>query len=283
MSVMAIWWRSSATSGEQMTQTAQTALLVANGRSTRELVEYGFDRLPNELVTVGMNLAHRYYERIDWFPTLYGLCDTKVVENRLEELRGLVTRHPQTTFYVASKTNQLCIHRNLFNRKRLALAKAYPIFERLFRLERFRRIVTCEVLEAPNVLPIKHGMTGSRMTQILIEKGIRRILLIGADADYVEHIKEATYHASDLHLPVAFRRLVITAEVESNPNYFFDDYQRVGDVYSTPRGATSHIDGWGQVAQLAEEAGVEITNCSARSKIPNFDRRPLKECLDELQ
>ena len=266
-----------------MTQTAQIALLVANGRSARQLVEYGFDRLPNDLVTVGMNLAYRYYDRIDWFPALYGLCDTKVVENRLEELRGLVSRHPQTTFYVASKVNQLCIHPNLFNRKRLALAKAYPIFERLFRLERFRRIVTCEVPEAPNVLPIKHGPTGARMTQILIDKGIRRILLIGADADYVEHIKEATYHTSDLHLPVAFRRLVITGEVESNPNYFFDDYQRVGDVYSTPRGPTSHIDGWGQVAQVAEDAGVEITNCSARSKIRNFDRRPLKECLDELQ
>ena len=65
---------------------------------------------------------------------------------------------------------------------------------------------------------------------------------------------------------MAFRRLVITSEVESNPNYFFDDYQRVGDVYSTPRAATSHLDGWTQVAQLAEKAGVEIINCSPTSK-----------------
>ncbi len=266
-----------------MTQNGRTALLVANGPSTRELVEYGFDRLPSELVTVGMNLAFRYFERIDWFPTLYGLCDAKVVENRLEELRGLVTRHPQTTFHVASESNQLCLHPNLFNRRRLALAKAHPIFKRLFRLERFRRIVTSEVPEAPNVLPIKHGSTGSQMARILIDNGIRRIVLIGADADYVEHIAEASYHPSDLHLPVAFRRLVIMSVVESNPNYFFDDYQRVGDVYSTPRASTSHLSGWRQVAELAEQAGVEIINCSPRSKIRDFDRRPLRECLDELQ
>jgi len=265
-----------------VTLTAQTALLIANGPSTRELVEYGFDRLPSELVTVGMNLAYRYYERINWFPTLYGLCDTKVVENRLEELRGLVARHPRTTFYAASRTNQLCLDRNRYNRTRLALTKAYPIVERLFRLERFRRIVTCEVPDAPNVLPIKHGSTGSRMTQLLIDKGIRRIVLIGADADYVEHIEQAEYHPSDLHLPVAFRRLVIMGEVERNPNYFFDDYQRVGDVYSTPRAATSHIDGWKQVAELAAKSGVEIINCSQRSKIPDFERRSLRECLDEL-
>ena len=266
-----------------MTERTRTALLVANGPSTRQLVEYGFDRLPDELVTVGMNLAHRYYERIDWFPTLYGLCDAKVVENRLEELRGLVGRHPQTTFYVADKSNQVCLPDNRFNRTRRKLSKSHPVFKRLFRLERFRRIVTAEVPEAPNVQPIKHGSTGPRMTRILIDKGIRRIILIGADADYVEHIEQARYHPSDLHLPVAFRRLVIESEVESNPNYFFDDYQRVGDVYSTPRASTSHLDGWTQVARLAEEAGVEIINCSPTSKIPNFERRPMGECLDELQ
>lgn len=229
-----------------------------------------------------MNFAYRYFERTDWFPSIYGFCDVKTLENKIEELRGLVARHPDTTFYAASEVSQLCLHNTRYNRLRIRLSKAHPFFNRVFRLDRFRRTVTVELPSAPNLLPIAHGPTGVGLSQVLIDMGIQRILLIGADADYVEKIPEAEDHPDDGHLTAAYRRLIITSDVHNNPNYFFNDYQRVGDVYSTPRAATSHIQGWEEVAQLADEAGVEVINCSPTSRIRNFKRRSLKECLDEL-
>jgi hypothetical protein len=259
-----------------------TALLIANGRSTKELIDYDPLRLPPELVTVGMNFAYRYYEQIGWFPSMYGFCDVKTLENKVEELRDLVARHPETTFYAAPRVNQLCVRYTPEILENIKRAKRDPKFEEELGLEKLRRTVSIELPEAPNLLPIKHGPTGVRLSQVLIDKGIKRILMIGADADYVERIPEAEDHPDDGHLPEEFRRLIISRDVKTNPNYFCDDYQRVGDIYSTPRAASSHISGWTQVAELAKEAGVEVINCSPTSRIKDFKRRGLAECLSEL-
>ena len=266
-----------------MSEKQLTALLIANGSSTQGLIDYGTDRLPKDLITVGMNFAYREYEKTDWFPSIYGFCDVKTLENKVEELRGLVSRHPDTTFYAAPRVSQMCVHPTPINKKKMELAKKYPLAEKVFRMQRFRRTVSIDLPDLPNLRPIKHGPTGVRLSTVLIEMGVKRILMIGADADYVEKIPEASEHPDDGHLPIAYRRLIISRDVDKNPNYFFDSYQRVGDIYSTPRAKASHITGWTDVARLADKAGVEVINCSPTSLVRDFKRRPLAECLDELQ
>ncbi len=266
-----------------MSETPKTVLLIANGRSTRELIDYGLHRLPPSLLTVGMNFAYRYYEQVDWFPQIHGFCDTKTLENKVEELAALVARHPETTFYATHRVSQLCIEETDENRELLARAQKDRKLEKELGWDRFRRTVEYPLPVAPNLHPIKHGPTGARLSGVAIGMGVKRILLIGADADYVERIPEAEDHPSDLHLPESYRRLIIARPVADNPNYFFDDYQRPGDIYSTPRAVVSHITGWTEVAQQAAEHGVEVINCSARSRIRDFERRPLAECLDALR
>ncbi|MFT6398056.1 MAG: hypothetical protein ACJAYU_002811 [Bradymonadia bacterium] len=265
-----------------MSAPKKTALLIGCGRSTQELIDYGTDRLPESLLTVGMNFAYREYEKTDWFPKVYGFCDVKTLENKVEELTALVARHPETTFYAAPRVSQICLPKTPENLEWIARSKKNPGSEEAMELEKFRRTVSIDFPDAPNLLPIKHGPTGVRLSSVVIDQGIERILLIGADANYVEKIPEATEHPDDGHLPLEFRRLIISRDVEENPNYFFNDYQRVGDIYSTPRGATSHISGWTQVAELAEAAGVEVINCSPISRITDFEKRDLAECFAEL-
>ncbi len=266
-----------------MTTTRKTALLIANGRSTADLIAYGLDRLPPNLLTVGMNFAYRYFERVGWFPNLHGFCDTKTLENKVDELAALVARHPKTTFYAAHRVSQLCVVETPENAELLARVQKDRALEKELGWDRFRRTVSYDLPNAPNLCPIKHGPTGVRLSGVAMDLGIERILLIGADADYVERIPEAMDHPDDGHLPESYRRLIISRPVEDNPNYFFNDYQRPGDIYSTPRAATSHITGWTEVAEMARERGVEVINCSARSRIRDFERRPLAECLDELR
>ncbi len=261
----------------------QTALLVANGCSTRDLIDYGLDRLPKALLTIGMNFAYRYFERTDWFPDVYGFCDAKTLVNKVEDLAALVSRHPNTTFHAARRVSQLCVVRTDENADKLDACRTDRGLEKEYGFDRFRRTVTIELPKAPNLKEIKHGPTGVGLSGVAIGMGVKRILLIGADADYVERIPEAVDHPEDGHLPETYRRLIISKPIDKHPNYFFDDYQRVGDIYSTPRAATSHITGWTSVAQLAAENGVEVINCSARSRIRDFPRRGLQECLDELQ
>ncbi len=265
-----------------MSTPKKTALLIGCGRSTQGLIDYGTDRLPESLLTVGMNFAYREYEKTDWFPDIYGFCDVKTLENKVEDLTALVARHPETTFYAAPRVSQLCIQKTPENLEWIARSKANPDSDEAKELEKFRRTVSIDFPQAPNLLPIKHGPTGVRLTSIVIEKGYERILLIGADANYVERIPECVEHPDDGHLPVEFRRLIISRPVVENPNYFFNDYQRVGDIYSTPRGKTSHITGWTQVADLATASGVEVINCSPISQITDFEKRDLAECLAEV-
>ena len=50
-------------------------LIIGNGKSSQPLVDDKFKSIPKELDTFGTTTAFRYYEKINWWPTYYGLYD----------------------------------------------------------------------------------------------------------------------------------------------------------------------------------------------------------------
>ena len=56
------------------------------------------------------------------------------------------------------------------------------------------------------------------------------IHILGMDCNYVEMIPECE------ELEDGTLKITKTPAPGSNPNYFFDDYQRVGDIYNKPNG-----------------------------------------------
>ena len=108
------------------------------------------------------------------------------------------------------------------------------------------------------------GSSGANSLQIGIMKGYKKIILLGCDCNYVEKIDEAISYDKNKKC-----RLMITKNVNKNPNYWFDDYQQIGDKYNLPNTAIFQHKSWLNISKTLP-VNVEIINCSQISKIHYF-------------
>jgi len=241
-------------------------LLIGNGPSTKELVEFGFENLPSNLDTFGMGAAYRFFDETNWWPTYHAWCDMKVVHSHRQELKR-IAEDPS-----------------------VALEKLY---------------VSLPLSSAPRLECVPHSSTGDFCFRKAIELGYRNIYFIGVEGNYVEEIPESRpltdSEYKSLGFSAAFEKFsegmadrdaaeslfkkylrIITETPDRNPNYFFDHYQRKGDVYSLPRTHT-HISGWEKAAKLARDSGVVAFNMSMTSNIQDFPKLPFVGALTRLK
>ena len=232
----------------------RSILVIGNGLSTRYLAHLGFDKIPKNVDTFGMGAAHRYYSDIGWWPTYYALCDVKVVFHNQKELKAIVEdpRIPVRKYFL-------------------------PL-----------RLSDNEKLET-----VPHSSTGSFCMRKAIELGYKRIFIIGIETDYMEHIKESRVLTPEeieqtglgqleefKELPANSRCiLMVTKTPLVNTNYFFDSYQRKGDIYSLPSGA-AHYRQFHEIARLTESSKVNIINLSPTSPLTMFPKASLGDFLN---
>ncbi|MBE0661409.1 MAG: hypothetical protein IH597_02990, partial [Bacteroidales bacterium] len=144
-----------------------------------------------------------------------------------------------------------------------------------------RFFLSWKVTEHPKLELIDHSSTGSFCLQKAISLGYNEIYLIGMEGRYVEEITESRpltdrefkdYGFRALNLNKEERKLrIITSTPSENPNYFFPDYQREGDIYSLPQSHT-HQKNWFTAASNAFSKDVKIFNLSKNSEIDVFDK-----------
>ena len=224
-------------------------LIIGNGPSTRRLAERGFDALPADVDTFGMGAAYRHFERVGWWPTYYALADSKVVHSHRAALARLIDDQSVSTkrFYFSLPISQS---------------------------DRF--------------VHIPHSSTGDFCFRKAIELGYREIYLIGIEGSYVEEIAEsrpltdeefAALGFEALNLPPEWRKLLIVKSTPAqNPNYFFDDYQREGDVYSPPQ-SNIHQNMWSRSASGDIALACRVFNLSDQSKVTDFPLLSLEDFL----
>lgn len=234
-------------------RSSDTILIIGNGQSTQQLVDYGFHNIPNTIDTFGMGAAYRYYEKIGWWPDFYGWLDRKTVTSHEENLRRII------------EDEDVPVKKFLFSRK---------------------------ISKSPKLVVSDHHSTGDRILQIVAKMGYKKILLIGADCNYQERLPEAKSmdKASAMEFfkkaGMPFRKnhvlMVMTETPDENPNYFFSDYQQKGDVFSRPRGKKTHLPSWKNIARkYRRNKEVEIKDCSPISNL-SFRRGNLKKELDKF-
>ena len=68
--------------------------------------------------------------------------------------------------------------------------------------------------------------TGSYSIRWMISLGYNCIGVLGIDCNYVEQINGSKN--------IDGLKMKITENVSKNPNYFFDDYQQINDLYNIP-------------------------------------------------
>ncbi|WP_295508757.1 6-hydroxymethylpterin diphosphokinase MptE-like protein, partial [Accumulibacter sp.] len=242
-------------------------LVIGNGPSTRKLIDYGLSNLPDGLDTFGMGAAYRYFEEVDWWPTYYAWCDMKVVHSHFSEFKRIV-ESPN----IATTTRKFFFS--------LPVSKS-DTFEQ-----------------------IPHGSTGDFCFRKAAELGYKNIYIIGVEGNYVEEISESRPLDDDEYKNLGFDQLfqhfenivpdkkeayrifrdnlrIIKETPTENPNYFFDSYQRKGDVFSLPRSQT-HRNAWKKSVTTTKQDGVHFFNLSESSQIENIPKLPWPVFLNRI-
>jgi len=133
----------------------EIALLIGNGPSSKELLDFGFNNIPESIKTIGLNSFYKKIEEIEWYPNFYAAYDTRV-----------------TPF-----------HKSNFK----LMMEKYNI-ERIFSYGNMLKGVPRSYNFRPS---IKHITTGGAAAEILIRMGFKEIALIGIDCNYIDYIKES--------------------------------------------------------------------------------------------
>lgn len=224
----------------------KSILLIGNGPSTKELVEYGFDSIPEHIDTFGMGLSYKFYGKINWWPTYYVCADQNVVKNHEAHLRSVV------------------------------LDEGVGVKRFFFPIE----LANTDRLEV-----IPHNSTGDFAFRKAIELGYEQIFIIGIDLDY-KPLNEATRltrsEFDELGVKMDYDTNAIyriRRPVHDNPNYFFPDYQDVGDIYSEPRGRSWHLLNWQRALEFSQERQIPVRNLGSTSKLDLFHKVSLGEAF----
>jgi len=191
--------------------------VIGNGPSLRN---FDFSRFSG-LDTVGMNAAYRYWREIDWRPTHYACLDDALIETHLDAITELLDEGRIETFFLTGRALELRSELATDNRVRF-LDEFVPHWHRVrgasFGLE------LCDEPAFHTASP-DYLTTGAYAVRYACMLGYRNIGLFGIDL-YYSDISSAEDAGGN--------RLIITETPQTNPNYFFDEYQQKGDIYHVP-------------------------------------------------
>ena len=216
------------------------AVVLGNGPS---LKDFDLTRLKG-IDAFGMNAAYRHWDRIGWYPAYYACLDEVLGLSHKDEIARLIRERDRLGI------RKFLLRANLIRALGpVAACDAVLDFDALRRTgKRFAR---------------EPVTTGSHALIWAAELGYREIVLLGVDADYTELVPGAR-RGEGLELRIA--------ESLPNPNYFFEDYQRVGDRFQVPNASPGvHVGSWRAAATAVSELGAVVLNGNRNSRVDAFD------------
>lgn len=182
--------------------------IAGNGPSLKEL---DFEWL-RSIDWLGMNAAYRYWDTIGVYPTIYSCLDKVVIKSHASHILRLHKEGRVKYFFLVKDI--------------LEAEPDFPQDDSVFFLEDLVQSADPRAIIFRTAFTDKKT-TGSWAVRFAIFLGYRDIFLGGVDCNYVEIIDQAERTGVGLELKIG-------SDVDSNPNYFFNDYQKPGDVYQIP-------------------------------------------------
>tara|TARA_R110000737_G_scaffold107127_1_gene139859 strand:- start:223 stop:1524 length:1302 start_codon:yes stop_codon:yes gene_type:complete len=176
--------------------------VVGNGVSLK-----GFDfNFLKDKEWIGCCLGFRDWERTGIYPTHYVNVDPVVTQSNLKEIKDMIINKKCQTFMVDYSFIKMWPE-----------CKDYPSVHYLQQYQMtpynpFRNLIDY--------------CSGSVATTLAYCLDTDRVNLLGMDCKYVEFLPEC--------IELKDKTLKIIKQPKENPNYYFDDYQRVGDIYNKP-------------------------------------------------
>ncbi len=226
----------------------KTLIVMGNGPSLKDL---DWD-LFKGVDTFGLNAAYRVYEKMNWYPTYHGCFDYIVTDCHRQNFTSLInTGRIKNHFYIRNISNASNFtHINLKPWKTTHKINKSPDDFSSFR---------------------DNGNSGTNACSVGMCLGYKNIILVGVDCNYVEHVDGSAHDGQG--------GLKMFKTPETNPNYWFDDYQQEGDRYNVPRGEVFHKPAWNEFSQLAKDNGINVVNSSPISTLECFDKVSLEQAV----
>ena len=225
---------------------SKSTVIIGNGAS---LKGFDFTKINREKYNlIGCCLAFRHWLKIDWYPDLYVNADDVVIQN------------PEVIDFIKMKKCK----QYLVSHKLKDVWEDYPKDGSILFIQDMMMV------PSSTFKYVRNWCSGSCCLITAFDLSVD-IHILGIDCNYVELIPECE--------ELEDGTLKITKTPESNPNYFFDDYQRVGDIYNKPNGKTVHKRSWYEsrlihdfIQQMYPESKPNVTNYSLKgiSSIRDF-------------
>ena len=201
--------------------------------------------------TFGLNSAYRAYERMDWWPKYHGCFDYIVTESHRDKFINLIEKSKiEKCFYIIDISKNKGFQ--YVNLQRYGTTNKWNSSTESF--DSFH----------------DNGNSGANACSVAASLGYKKIILLGVDCNYVEFVDGSAKDGMSLKMEKT---------PDTNPNYWFDDYQQEGDKYNIPDGIKFHLPTWNMFAYRAAQAGIEVINCSPITTLRCFKRMPLQEAL----
>mgnify|MGYP006138223067 CR=1 FL=1 len=199
----------------------KNCIVFGNGKS---LENFDFKNINRNIYDiVGLCLAFRYWEKIDWYPDIYICVDTVVLNN-----------HELVEWLIKDKC------------KKYLLSNCILKNEKLVKNINMKKIKFIEDLrkDKNSVFRFINTWCSGSSGLLFSMDYYKNIKLFGFDCDYIEFIPECKQLSDG--------SLIITKTPSINPNYFFNDYQREGDKYNVPNGKSIHLKSWYECSKIIE-------------------------------
>lgn len=219
---------------------------MGNGPSMKEVNLSLLDKYD----TFGLNAAFKFYEKNNWYPTYHGCFDRVNTVKHEKAFKDFVERSPQVKkfFYLEQISRD----------KRVQKITMIPFM----KSEKFNSKVSD--FDDFN----DNGNSGVNACSVAVCLGYKKIILLGVDCDY-SYFEECKKNPDGT--------LVVENTESLNKNYWIDDYLQSGERVNPPQIEKYHIPAWNRFAKKAEDAGIEIVNCSRISKLECFRNSSLEE------
>ncbi|MDU8913287.1 hypothetical protein [Aestuariicoccus sp. MJ-SS9] len=239
-----------------ITLNKRTAFVLGNGPSLK-----GID-LPalTGHMSIGMNAAYRYWDRINWRPTHYTCLDLVVGISHKEEIRRLIREGRDDAFQGPTPIGRFLLRSNLISELGVDAADS--------------RVLNYDAIRMYTPLfQIDPVTTGSHAVLWAHLERADPIIIMGIDGKYRE-IVDGAKRGKGIELEIT--------ENKDNPNYFFSGYQQVGDRYNIPNPRPNlHLSAWEKVAETLSEKNVQIANGNTRSEVAFFPYVDCNQLIEE--
>lgn len=176
---------------------SKIALIIGNGNSTKQLLDYGFHNIPDNVDTFATSGAYKYCKALNWWPTYYVLTDIKVLTHKVELFNSLLADPTIKTknFFLTS------IHKNT------EIKLNDPL----------KKLVNHSHLES--------GISCFNIIETAKPK-YDYVIAIGIDNNYTWLTDKVEKYDNRTNLAIVKER------IKKHPSYFWEDYIEKGDILS---------------------------------------------------